>query len=93
MSSRHAPRRSWLLAAGRVAVRPDLWGIALRSLGRIARPGWWRRPPFVPFPDRTYLAFRLETQYGTAGAPSPRDLVVYLEWCRAQERLKSRGPV
>jgi len=35
--------------------------------------------PFLPVPDRAYVRFRLETQYGTHGAPAPRDLVTYLE--------------
>jgi len=70
-----------------LAARPSLWGTALRQAGRLARPRWWRRPPFLPLPDPEYLAFRLETQYGAAGhAPEPADLVTYLEWCRDQDR-------
>jgi hypothetical protein len=41
-------------------------------------------------PDADYLAFRFETQYG-AGTPDPRDLVAYLEWCRAIEGAVDRG--
>jgi hypothetical protein len=71
-----------------VLVRPRLWATALRQAGRLAAPGWWRRAPFLPVPDPDYLAFRMETQYGSAGhAPDPVDLVAYLEWCRAQERV------
>ena len=70
-------------AALAVAVRPTLWGIAIVQLFRLARPGWWRRPPFIPRPDRDYLRFRLETQYGD---PDHRiesaDIVAYLRWCR-----------
>jgi hypothetical protein len=36
-------------------------------------------------PDRAYVSFRLETQYGTDGAPESKDLVTYLEWCRGLE--------
>ena len=77
-------------AARAVAVRPGLWPTALRQAGRLAAPGWWRRPPFLPLPDPDYLAFRLETQYG-GDAPGARpldagDLVSYLEWCRDQDR-------
>jgi hypothetical protein len=32
------------------------------------------------------VRFRLETQYGRDGQPAPRDLVTYLEWCRAERR-------
>jgi hypothetical protein len=53
-------------------------------------PGWWRRPPFVPRPDRAYLRFRLETQYGTgagdAAKPTADDVVSYLAWCRDERR-------
>ncbi len=84
----------WLRAAALVAVRPPLWPTAARQAVRLARPRWWRRPPFLPVPDRDYLRFRFETQYGTrqdgpgqdgvrwATRPDPRDLVTYLEWCR-----------
>jgi hypothetical protein len=72
-------------SAAKLLARPTLWPTALRQGLRVARRGWWRRPPFLPLPDREYLRFRLETQYGDT-APDPDDLVTYLEWCRAQER-------
>jgi hypothetical protein len=66
-----------------VLARPGLWLTALRQVRRLARPGWWRRPPFLPLPDREYLAFRLVTQYGDAGhRPIAADVVSYLAWCR-----------
>jgi hypothetical protein len=37
-------------------------------------------------PDAAYLRFRFETQYGADASPDPRDLVTYLEWCRASGR-------
>ena len=65
-------------------VRPSLWGIALVQLFRLAPTGWWRHRPFLPLPDREYLRFRLQTQYGDADhAPEPADLVTYLRWCRS----------
>jgi hypothetical protein len=79
-------RRSVVL----VLARPHLWGVAVRQGLRIARPGWWWRPPFLPLPDRDYVRFRLETQYGDA-SPDPRDLVTYLEWCRAEGRRLGNG--
>jgi hypothetical protein len=69
-----------------VAARPALWPTAASQLMRATPRGWWRRPPFLPRPDREYLRFRLETQYGADGAPAARDLVTFLEWCRADER-------
>jgi hypothetical protein len=65
--------------------RPDLWWTALRQARRMARRGWWKRAPFLPLPDREYLRFRLETQYGDANhPPEPEDVVTYLEWCRRE---------
>ena len=70
-------------AALAVVVRPSLWGIAIVQLFRLARPGWWRQAPFLPRPDREYLRFRLETQYGDPDhAAEPADIVAYLRWCR-----------
>jgi hypothetical protein len=72
-----------------VLLRPRLWSTALHQGMRLARPGWWRRAPWLPLPDPDYLAFRFETQYGGGSAtgageaaPAPDDLVDYLEWCR-----------
>lgn len=66
-----------------VARRPALWGTALRQLRRTARPGWWKRPPFLPVPATEYIEFRLLTQYGDgARPPAAGDVVAYLEWCR-----------
>ncbi len=67
-----------------MAVRPWLWATAARQAVRLAPHGWWRRRPFLPFPDAAYLRFRLQTQYGDSERePEPDDLVAYLEWCRS----------
>ncbi|MCU4183698.1 hypothetical protein K6U06_04950 [Acidiferrimicrobium sp. IK] len=78
-------------AAAALVRRPDLWVTAARVGLRLARPGWWRRWPPRPWPDAGYLRFRMETMYGSSGAPavmSGEDLVGYLEWCR---RLPGRA--
>ncbi|MFN8035893.1 MAG: hypothetical protein U0V73_08170 [Acidimicrobiia bacterium] len=80
----------WWRAVVAVLVRPRLWPTALVQAFRLARPAWWRRPPFLPLPDPAYLRFRLETQYGAAGRPRPGDVVAYLEWCRAMRREAPR---
>ena len=67
-----------------VALRPDLWPTAVHQLRLLARPGWWWHPPFLPVPERNYLAFRLVTQYGDERHPPvAADVVSYLAWCRA----------
>jgi hypothetical protein len=66
-----------------VLPRPRLWTTALRVAGRTARRDWWRRPPFLPLPSRDYVRFRMQTNYGEAGAtPTVDDVVDYLSWCR-----------
>jgi hypothetical protein len=80
-----APRDA-LGIVGAVLVRPRLWGVALRQIGRMRRPAWWRRPPFLPVPDRDYLRFRLVTQYGSDAPAEPGDVVTYLDWCRGHGR-------
>jgi hypothetical protein len=59
---------------------------------RLAPNGWWRRAPFLPLPDRRYLQFRMETQYGDAmHRPEANDVVTYLSWCRSLRRdLRAR---
>ncbi len=67
--------------------RPSLWFVALLSLGRLARVGWWRRWPPIPAPDPAYLAWRTQTAYGHVGEPDAyrraEDLISFLEYCRA----------
>jgi hypothetical protein len=85
VSGTAAPASFWARGSLLVLARPHLWPIAARQAGRLARPRWWRRAPFLPLPDAEYLRFRFETQYGPDARPDPRDLVAYLEWCRAME--------
>jgi hypothetical protein len=75
---------AWIRAFLAIVVRPHLWAVAVRQATRIARPGWWKRSPFLPLPDAGYLRFRLVTAYGDTVAPTPDDLVSYLEWCRSR---------
>ena len=72
----------WWRAVVAVVRRPTLWPTAASQAVRLARPGWWRRPPFLPLPDADYVRFRMQTAYGSAGSPAPEDLVAYLNWCR-----------
>lgn len=70
-------------AAVSVAVRPRLWGVAVRQGLRMAVPGWWRRWPPLPLPAPDYVRFRLQTAFGDlAEGPTPADVVAYLDWCR-----------
>lgn len=83
-------RRWAVVAFVAVLARPWLWWTAVRQLLLLARPGWWRRAPFLPVPDREYLRFRLVTQYGDPSrVPVPRDVVGYLRWCRSYRAITS----
>jgi hypothetical protein len=77
--------RDVVVVLAAVAVHPSLWWTGLAAVGRLARTGWWRRPPFLPLPGRSYWHFRLVTAFGGTGteaAMSGRDVVAYLQWCR-----------
>ena len=80
-------------SARAIAARPRLWPTALVELARFAPDGWWRRPPFLPLPRPGLVRFRSETMHGDPGAaPSPADLVLWLEWCQAQNRRRRHLP-
>jgi hypothetical protein len=77
--------RWWLAPAAAVARHPQLWATAFRQVGRLAAPGWWQRPPFLPLPSAAYLRFRLETAYGEQRPPAPEDLLTFLRWCKRSQ--------
>jgi hypothetical protein len=66
-----------------IAKRPSLWLTAMRE-GRALQPlDWWRQWPPGLGPSGDYLAFRMQTMYGSTDATiGPEELVRYLEWCR-----------
>lgn len=76
-----------------VLAHPSLWWTGLAAVRRLARTGWWRRPPFLPLPGEAYWEFRQVTAFGGPGHASGRasgrasaldrsDVVAYLQWCR-----------
>lgn len=76
------PRRAGARAAAvAIARQPTLWPPALRQARALVPPGWWRRWPFLPLPDRDWLRFRMTTAYGDADADlDVEDLLVWLAW-------------
>lgn len=75
-----------------VVRRPGLWFEALRAAAALARRDWWRRPPFLPLPDRSYLQWRVATAYGDpAGPVAADDVVAYLDWRRRQHGRRPFG--
>ena len=78
------------LTIGKILLRrPRLVSAAVRlGVGLVPRR-WWRRRPFLPLPDRDWLAFRMELAYGDADAvPSAEDLADYLQWAREMRMLR-----
>ncbi|MFW6078863.1 MAG: hypothetical protein ACOC8B_01400 [Gemmatimonadota bacterium] len=74
--------------ATRALRRPRLWPLLVRAAWRFRRRDWYRRPPFLPVPPPKYLAWRLQTAYGDAGAaPTIDELERYLRWA---ERMDDR---
>lgn len=73
-----------------VARRPALWPAAARQARRLARRRWWRRPPFLPVPDRAWVRFRAETQYGDPDRPpDPADVLTWLDWTRRADAARN----
>lgn len=54
-----------------------------------ARNRWWRRPPFLPIPDRTHLAWRRTTAYGVDRPVEKDDLKAFLLWADRQRRART----
>ena len=64
---------------------PRLWLEAARAYGAFTPRRWWRQPPFVPMPSKSYVRWRLQTAYGSPALPlRPADVIDYLEWRRSQ---------
>jgi hypothetical protein len=78
---------SWLglslRLVGRSIRRPALVIDLVRTGWRFRRRDWYRRPPFLPLPDRDYLAWRMHTAYGDHHAiPPADDIERYARWTR-----------
>ncbi len=79
--------RSWsrlvLELAARAVVNPRLAVDLVRAAWAFRRRFWWRRPPFLPVPDETYLRWRMYTAYGDEHAVPPvRDVIGFARWRR-----------
>ena len=77
--------RSWtrlsFVLAGRALRNPVLGMALLRVAWRFRSRGWFRRPPFLPLPDRRYLKWRMYTAYGDEDiVPPADDIARYARW-------------
>ena len=80
----------WLRLAMRLALRsirrPRLALELIRVAWRFRSNIWYRRFPFLPIPDSTYLRWRMYTAYGDYDAvPSVTDVERYTRWALKNE--------
>lgn len=67
----------------RALVNPAVAADLLRVWWRYRRRRWWARAPFIPWPDRDYLRWRMYTAYGSEDAiPPVADVLRYARWTR-----------
>jgi hypothetical protein len=80
----------WLRLALRLGLRairrPRLALDLMRITWRFRSSGWYRRFPFLPLPDPTYVRWRMYTAYGDYNAlPSATDVERYARWASTTE--------
>jgi hypothetical protein len=64
-------------------VNPRLALDLLRAAWAFRRRSWWRKAPYLPVPDRTYLRWRMYTAYADENAVPPlEDVVRFVRWRR-----------
>ncbi len=72
----------------RALVNPRLALDLLRTGWAFRGRDWWRRPPFLPLPDRRYLRWRMYTAYADENAVPPvRDVIGFARWRRQTMQL------
>lgn len=92
LTSRGLMPRGAVSAAAAIAARPTLWRPAVRQLRTLAPDRWWARRPFLPVPDRDWMAFRMTTAYGDPDAPLVADdVVTWLRWSKSTGSLAEVG--
>jgi hypothetical protein len=80
----------WLRLALQLTARsirhPRLAADLIRIAWRFRSRTWYRRFPFLPVPDSTYLRWRMYTAYGDYSAvPSVTDVERYARWAVKNE--------
>jgi len=69
-------------------VSPRLAVDLVRAGWAFRRRAWWRTPPFLPVPDRTYFRWRMVTAYGREDAVPPvEDVIGFARWRRETMHL------
>lgn len=78
---------AWLGLLGGLTVRiirdPSLLPALALLAWRFRKREWYRRFPFLPYPDPTYLRWRMHTAYGDErSVPPARDVERYARWVK-----------
>ncbi len=73
--------------------RPRIIPYLLRAAWAFRARGWYRRPPFLPLPPRSYMRWRMETAYGDPAAmPTLDEMERYLVWAaRMRGQMSGRS--
>ncbi|MDH3271322.1 MAG: hypothetical protein OEN56_08330 [Gemmatimonadota bacterium] len=72
--------------------RPRMIPYLLRAAWAFRARGWYRRPPFLPLPPRSYMRWRLDTAYGDPEAKPPLDeFERYIVWSAHMRSEMRRG--
>lgn len=67
----------------RAATNPRLALDLVRLAWSFRARDWYRHPPFLPFPPREYLRWRMYTAYGdTRAIPSVDEVARFARWRR-----------
>lgn len=72
----------------RAVVNPRLALDLIRLTYSFRARDWYRRPPFVPWPPREYVRWRMFTAYGDEDAVPPvEDVINFARWRRETMHL------
>ena len=87
-----AATHAMIALLARVLRSPRALGALMGAAWRFRARSWWRRPPFLPLPPRSYLEWRLHTAYGDGGrAPTADELSRFLGWANRMHRSRRAG--
>ena len=70
--------------------RPRMVPWLVRAAWAFRARDWYRRPPFLPLPPRSYLRWRLDTAYGDPDAQPPIDEFSIWTAKRLEEQQEAR---
>lgn len=77
--------------AGLALRRPRVIPHLVRAAWVFRARDWYRRPPFLPLPPRSYVRWRMETAYGDPEhVPEAHEIERYTLWTTRMRQLMRR---